>query len=86
MLPNELNRYQLSVINPPRNGAEPQIHEIVKSNINKVIMVSCNPKTLSRDIKVLKNGGFELQNALAVDQFYWSNHLEIIAVLAREIY
>ncbi|AIL64770.1 23S rRNA (uracil-C(5))-methyltransferase RlmCD [Rickettsiales bacterium Ac37b] len=84
LLVNELNKYQLSVINPPRNGAEPQVHEIGKSNINRVIMVSCNPKTLSRDLKILKNAGFTLTNSLAIDQFYWSNHLEIVAVLSRD--
>jgi 23S rRNA (uracil1939-C5)-methyltransferase len=79
----ELSKYQAVVINPPRNGASRQISEIASSNINKVIMVSCNPQTFASDAKILLGSGFKLTIATAIDQFYFSNHLEICSFFTR---
>lgn len=79
----ELNRYDGIVINPPRNGALPQIKYIAKSDVAKLVMVSCNPSTFKRDAKELLNNGYEMTSATAIDQFYWTNHLEIVAVFSR---
>lgn len=75
----ELNRFDGLVVNPPRNGALPQIKNISKSNIKKVIIVSCNPTTFKRDAKHLIGSGYKLTSATAIDQFYWSSHLELVA-------
>ena len=80
LTPNELSNFDGVVINPPRNGAMPQIKNIAKSNVQKTVMVSCNPATFKRDAKHLIENGFELTMAVAIDQFYWSNHLEVVGV------
>lgn len=76
---DDLHKYDMIVINPPRNGAEPQINHIAKSNVSSVIMVSCNPKTFSRDAKILSDGGYKLDKIIAIDQFHYTQHLEIVA-------
>ncbi len=79
----ELKKFDLVIINPPRNGASPQVQEIVKSPLKNVIYVSCNPESFARDSKILIDSGFKITNLTALDQFYSTKHLELIAVLQK---
>jgi 23S rRNA (uracil1939-C5)-methyltransferase len=76
----ELNRYDAVVINPPRAGAKEQTAELARSKVKKLVMVSCNPATLTRDARYLKEAGYRLLNAVPIDQFSYSPHLEIIVI------
>lgn len=80
---HELNKFDIAIINPPRNGAETQVKEIAKSKIKKVIYVSCNPQTFLRDVKNLIDLGFKIKNITAIDQFYKTNHLELVSILTK---
>ncbi len=73
------------IINPPRNGAEPQTKAIAASGVKKVIMVSCNPVTCERDAQSLIRAGYQITAALAVDQFVMSEHVEIALVFEKRI-
>ncbi len=79
----ELNKFDLAIINPPRNGATPQIAEIAKSKLDHIIYVSCNPITFAFDAKILINSGFKITKINALDQFYGSKHLELVTILKR---
>jgi 23S rRNA (uracil1939-C5)-methyltransferase len=79
----ELKGFDAVVINPPRSGAKTQCEQIVLSSIKNVVMISCNPATFARDAKILKNAGFTLKDTLAIDQFVWSPHLEIVTNFIR---
>ncbi|WP_164503777.1 class I SAM-dependent RNA methyltransferase [Rickettsiales endosymbiont of Stachyamoeba lipophora] len=81
--PKALNQYDTIIINPPKNGAEPQFREIAKSNVASVHVISCNPITLERDLKYLSNAGFKIKQAHLIDQFKWSYHSEVYLHLAR---
>ncbi|WP_339108643.1 class I SAM-dependent RNA methyltransferase [Thioclava sp. GXIMD4216] len=83
LLPDELDRFDVIVIDPPRAGAESQIAEICRSDATRVLHVSCNPITFSRDAKTLLEAGFVLEKLIAVDQFRWSAHIEIAALFTR---
>lgn len=80
----ELNRFDGVVINPPRNGALPQIKHLITSAARTIVMVSCNPATFKRDAQCLIKGGYRLTRATAIDQFYWSGHLELVACFQRQ--
>jgi 23S rRNA (uracil1939-C5)-methyltransferase len=80
---DELDYFDGVVINPPRNGALPQIENIALSNVGKVVMVSCDPATFKRDAKQLIDAGYRLTLAVPIDQFYWSRHLELVAVFEK---
>lgn len=80
---SELRHFDGVVINPPRNGALPQTKEIAASGIHKLSMVSCNPASFERDAQPLLAAGFRLERLLPVDQFFWSNHLELVANFTR---
>ncbi|MCF6444599.1 class I SAM-dependent RNA methyltransferase [Nereida sp. MMG025] len=83
LMADELRHFDCAVIDPPRAGAEAQIKHIAESDLETVVMISCNPVTFSRDAKHLVAAGFTLENLNVVDQFRWSPHIEIAANFSR---
>lgn len=81
--PDELRRFEVAVLDPPRAGAEAQIATLATSELSKVTMVSCNPVTFARDAAVLQDAGFEMTWIDVVDQFRWSSHVELVAAFTR---
>ena len=79
----ELNRYDIVVFDPPRQGAEMQSHELASSGVTLVVAVSCNPATFARDACVLARGGYRLVEITPVDQFRYAAHVEIVALFER---
>jgi 23S rRNA (uracil1939-C5)-methyltransferase len=83
VLAEELKRVDVAVFDPPRAGAAEQTAELARSNVGRVIGVSCNPATFARDARVLLDSGFRLERLLPIDQFLWSPHLELVGVFGR---
>ncbi|MGC9417365.1 MAG: class I SAM-dependent RNA methyltransferase, partial [Rhodovulum sp.] len=81
--PDELDRFDAVVIDPPRAGAEAQVAAIADSRLARLAYVSCNPVTFARDAKRLCSAGFRLDRVDVVDQFRWSGHVELAAALSR---
>ena len=73
------------VLDPPRKGAEASALEAVaRANPERIVYVSCNPATLARDAKLLAEKGYTLREAVPVDMFPWTAHVETVAWLSRE--
>ena len=83
LLKNELNCYDGIVINPPRNGAKAQCEQIAKSNVKNVVMVSCNPQTFAIDANELRLAGYRLTTLTGIDQFYKTQHLELVGTFVK---
>lgn len=83
LLPDELNRFDAVVLDPPRAGAADQIAEIAKSQVPVLAYVSCNPVTFARDAAQLQAAGYMLKWVQPVDQFRWSSHVELAAHFVR---
>jgi 23S rRNA (uracil1939-C5)-methyltransferase len=81
---DELNKFDLAIINPPRAGAENQVKKIADSKLKNLIMVSCNPISFALDAKTLIESGFKIESISAIDQFYSSANFEIIANFKRK--
>jgi 23S rRNA (uracil1939-C5)-methyltransferase len=81
--PEALKRFDCAVFDPPRAGAKTQAEMLARSRVRRAIAVSCNPTTFARDARILVDGGFELTELVAVDQFVWSAHVEIVAAFRR---
>ncbi|MEO8531289.1 MAG: class I SAM-dependent RNA methyltransferase [Deltaproteobacteria bacterium] len=81
---DELAVFDVVVIDPPRAGAEAQAHTLADSKVAKIASVSCNPITFARDAKILAAGGYRIQSLQVIDQFRWSSHVELVALLAKE--
>ena len=78
-----LDQYDVVIMDPPRAGAEKQSKEIAKSNVKRIVYVSCNPNTFVRDAKILESGGYKMTTAIPVDQFVGASHWEIFSVFER---
>lgn len=81
---DELEPFDTVVFDPPRAGAQAQAEQLALSKVKTVVAVSCNPATLARDLRILIDGGYVLQSVTPVDQFHFSPHIEVVAVLTRE--
>lgn len=79
----ELEIFDAVVFDPPRAGAKEQVAELAKSSVKRIVGVSCNPNTFSRDARTLADGGYQLEYVLPVDQFLWSPHMELVGVFTR---
>lgn len=81
--PSELARFDAAVLDPPRAGAGAQAAALANSVIGRVAYVSCNPETFARDAVILAAKGFRIAWVRPVDQFLWSSHIELVALLER---
>lgn len=83
LLAQNLNQYDVVIMDPPRAGAIAQSKEIAKSNVKRVIYVSCNPASFIRDEEILGRGGYKMTVAIPVDQFVGAFHWEIFSVFEK---
>ena len=83
LLPDALAHYAAAVFDPPRVGAARQAAALAASPLDTIVAVSCNPATFARDAARLLAGGFHLERLVPIDQFVWSPHLELVALLRR---
>lgn len=74
----ELNNIDFVVMDPPRAGALLQTNELTNATVKKIVMISCNPVTAARDTAILLKNGKKLTSAIALDQFNYSNHVELV--------
>lgn len=84
----ELEDFEVVVMDPPRAGAKQQAQELCKientKRPRKIVMVSCNPITFARDAKILIEGGYILKKITLTDQFVYSDHSELVALFTNE--
>ncbi len=79
----ELDAFDLVLFDPPRAGAKDQASMLAKSKVPVVVAVSCNPATLARDLRIMIDGGYRLERVTPIDQFLFTHHVEVVAVLRR---
>lgn len=73
------------VMDPPRSGLKPAVHDaIAKLKPAQIAYISCDPATLSRDLKKIIHTGYELVSATPFDLFPQTAHVETIVLLRRK--
>jgi 23S rRNA (uracil1939-C5)-methyltransferase len=82
-VPAELKGFDAVVFDPPRQGAEAQARMLAESKVPVIVAVSCNPATFARDVRMLVGGGYRLKRVTPIDQFLYSPHVELVALLER---
>ncbi|MDY4145445.1 MAG: 23S rRNA (uracil(1939)-C(5))-methyltransferase RlmD [Bacilli bacterium] len=71
------------IVDPPRKGLELQlINYFQKSNIKKIIYVSCNPSTLAKNINHLSNY-YKINYIQPLDMFPQTSNVECVVCLER---
>ena len=72
------------VVDPPRKGCDTAcLDTMLKMQPERIVYVSCDSATLARDVKYLREGGYELKKWRAVDQFGMTVHTEVCVKLCR---
>ena len=74
----------LALLDPPRAGLGLEgVNLLARCRPKRIVYVSCDPATLSRDLKALIESGYRLDRLHMVDMFPQTYHQETIAVLVR---
>ena len=72
-------------VDPPRKGLAPDvIDSICAMAPNRVVYVSCDPATLARDLKRFTQLGYRAEQAVGVDLFCRTSHVETVCLLSRK--
>jgi len=69
------------ILDPPRKGCGPIVAALVaKLRPRRVILVSCHPATLARDLKSFAEHGYPCRRVQPIDMFPQTWHVEAVAV------
>lgn len=82
---SELKKYDGVCLDPPRAGAEEQARVLAAAHVRHLAYVSCDAQTFARDASILISGGYTLTRLIVVDQFLWSNHIELAASFRKAV-
>ena len=81
---NTLNqRIDVLLLDPPRVGCHPDVLDsVIKLKPEKVLMISCEPEAMARDLNLLcSTGTYNLETIRPVDMFPQTRHVETISML-----
>jgi 23S rRNA (uracil1939-C5)-methyltransferase len=74
-------RWDVAVADPPREGLCPPLARLfARLKIPRLVYVSCNPVTLARDAKRLRESGYSLDSITCYDFYPQTLHIECAAV------
>jgi len=79
----ELSPFDGTVLDPPRAGARAQVRELAGARVARIAYVSCSAESFARDARILCDAGFGLPAVTPIDQFLWSDHIELVGVFER---
>ena len=73
------------ILDPPRAGLHPKtLKEILKINPKKIIYVSCNPTTQTRDVREFINSNYIMGKVQPIDMFPHTHHIECVITLDQK--
>jgi len=83
-LMNKEKNIDIVLLDPPRKGCGKSVLEaVLKALPKRIVYISCDPATLSRDIKILAEGGYVAKEAAPFDMFPQTTHVETIVWMSR---
>ncbi len=83
--PGQQARADVMVVDPPRKGCEESVLDtMVQMQPQRIVYVSCDSATLARDVKYLRERGYELEKGRVVDMFPQTCHVETVVMLSHK--
>ncbi|MCL1895718.1 MAG: 23S rRNA (uracil(1939)-C(5))-methyltransferase RlmD [Clostridiales bacterium] len=74
----------LLVVDPPRMGLHPKaLKRVIEYGLPALLYISCNPKTFAENAAVLKSAGYKASVLGAYDNFPFTRHVELAALLEK---
>lgn len=72
------------VVDPPRKGCDSAcLDTMLKMQPDRIVYVSCDSATLARDLRILADGGYQIEKVRGVDQFGQTVHCEVCVEICR---
>ena len=72
------------ILDPPRAGCDAELLKfIAKLNPKRVVYISCNPTTLARDVRIMREVGYTTEEVRGYDMFPLTGHVESVVCLTR---
>jgi 23S rRNA (uracil1939-C5)-methyltransferase len=82
-VPFDRERFDVAILNPARRGADPDVLRRVAAHVDRMVMVSCGPETLARDLDCLAAHGLRVEHIAPVDLFPQTAEVETVVALRR---
>ena len=77
-------KFNVIIVDPPRKGLDIKfIHTVIRKAPDKIIYVSCNPKTLARDLKIFTLNNYAIKNVQPIDMFPQTTSVETVCLLSK---
>jgi 23S rRNA (uracil1939-C5)-methyltransferase len=77
-------RADVIILDPPRSGISKYVMKrILNRQYKKIIYISCSSAAFSRDLKILRERGYQLKDLKILDLFPQTAHLETISCFTR---
>ena len=71
-------------LDPPRKGCdEACLSAVLELSPKRIVYVSCDPGSLARDMKYLREGGYVLEKWVGIDNFPRTGHVETVVLLSK---
>ena len=84
MLAERGERPDVIVLDPPRKGCSPDlVRTVAEFGPKRIVYVSCDPATLARDLKLFAELGYPPVEAMPVDMFPGTAHVETVVLLSK---
>jgi 23S rRNA (uracil1939-C5)-methyltransferase len=74
--------YDLIVLDPPRSGLSKEaLMGLIRLKPGRILYLSCDPPTLARDLRVLREAGYRATRLQGFDMFPQTMHIETVVEL-----
>jgi 23S rRNA (uracil1939-C5)-methyltransferase len=71
------------ILDPPRAGCKKVVDQMVRLEPEKIVYVSCEPTTFTRDLRLFTERGYSLEKLRLIDMFPQTYHMEVVGLLTR---
>lgn len=77
-------KFDIIFTDPPRAGTTLRfLKSAVTAAPKRIVYISCNPKTLARDLSYLTDNGYRVCEIQPVDMFPMTKHIETVVLIVR---
>jgi 23S rRNA (uracil1939-C5)-methyltransferase len=75
--------FDVAILDPPRIGAPGVLAQLATTLPRRIVYVSCNPTAMARDLRAMKDAGYEPERVVVFDMFPQTDHVETLCILGR---
>lgn len=76
-------KFDVVLLDPPRAGCKEVIPHLARFGVGRLVYISCDPATLTRDLGLLLAQGYAIERMQLIDMFPQTHHLETMVLLRR---